>query len=233
MVRAIVQIAAQAEWSSLLDLLGANPVGLQQALGSQFVSLWQGDTEIIAVHGGTGKIHAAAMAQYAILTWNPALVAVIGTSGAVAPWLKPLDIVLADRTIVYDLDSGLDGSTDENIRDLTTDLATPRLPTPPAFPIYVGTVLTGDRDVTAQNVESLRARFDGLVADWESGAVARVCRLNNVRCVVLRGVSDTPYAGDTDQLHSYRQNTPVIMDRLWHLLTEVILDQVTRTKGGE
>jgi len=42
--------------------------------------------------------------------------------------------------------------------------------------------------------------------------------------MVLRGVSDTPHLHDTNQQNHYMQNTPLIMARLWRLLTEAILE---------
>ncbi|MDF2630939.1 MAG: putative Adenosylhomocysteine nucleosidase [Symbiobacteriaceae bacterium] len=220
-MRIVVQVATQSEWASLLGVL-KYPSEVQPVLGGEFIRFSQGNAEVIAVRGGVGKVDAAAMAQYAILTWQPDLVVVMGTGGAVDPGLSVLDIVMATHTIIHDIDSGLDGSGDENIRELTTDVEVPVLPPVLPFPVYLGTVLTGDCDVTGRNVERLRARFAGLVADWESGAVARVCKLNNVRCLVLRGVSDTPYTDGQVQLNSYLENTPVIMARLWMLLTELI-----------
>jgi adenosylhomocysteine nucleosidase len=39
-------------------------------------------------------------------------------------------------------------------------------------------------------VDWLRETFGGIAADWESGAIAWVCRRNKVRCLILRAVSD-------------------------------------------
>src|SRR6185295_1016902 len=86
------------------------------------------------------------------------------------------------------------------------------------FPTRRGTLLTGDGDVRAANVGRFRKRFTALAADWESGAVAKVCALNQVPCLILRGVSDIPAGPPAGQFARYRANTPHVMARLWETL---------------
>ncbi|MGE5674466.1 MAG: hypothetical protein ACM3XM_11330 [Mycobacterium leprae] len=218
-MRIVVLVATQNEWLSLLKLLG-NHSAIQEAPIGEFVDIHYDNASLVAVHSGVGKVNAAAAAQYAILTWRPDRLVVLGTSGAVSPDLAVLDVVVADRTIVYDMVSDVGGNIDENIRDLTTLLSVPHLPVDSS--IHVGTVLTGDRDVTPASAETLYRLYGGLVADWESGAAAKVCKMNRVDCLVLRGVSDTPYVTDATQHDSYVQNTPRVMERLWRLLPQLL-----------
>ena len=73
-------------------------------------------------------------------------------------------------------------------------------------------------DVTHQNVERLRVHYNATIADWESGAVAKVCDMNQLPCVILRGVTDTPTSTPDEQYHRFRHNTPVVMHRAWQTI---------------
>lgn len=221
----VVQIATGLEWHSLIHLLGDSreisdtPVGrftttcLQTARGPVAVTL---------LRGGTGKVNAAASAQYAILTWKPDVLVVLGTSGAIAPDLNDLDVILANRAIVYDIESTISKASEAKIQSLTTEMPVSWHLDGWPFPLKIGAVLTGDRDVTRENVPVLRAKYDALAADWESGAVAKVCAMNRIPCLILRGISDTPDSDAAGQLDKYRRNTPLVMERLWRLLPRVL-----------
>jgi hypothetical protein len=53
-----------------------------------------------------------------------------------------------------------------------------------------GRLISADRDVVAADVPKLRATWNALAADWESGAIAHVARANHTPVLILRGVSD-------------------------------------------
>jgi adenosylhomocysteine nucleosidase len=220
-----VQVAAGLEWRALMHLLG-NPT-VQNAPVGRYCEIEVGTAQVVLLHAGTGKINAAAGAQYAILTWRPDLLVAAGTSGAVSAELGELDLVVANRTIVYDIESSLAGASTAKIESLTCDLEVPAGVEALPFPTYVGPVLTGDRDVTRANVGDLRTRFGALAGDWESGAVAKVCQMNGVRCLVLRSISDTPDSDTAGQMEKWRRNTPLIMERLWSVITAISSQGIT------
>lgn len=52
-----------------------------------------------------------------------------------------------------------------------------------------------------------------------SGAVARVCALNQIPFLVLRAITDSLDGGDAAfQAQRFNQNVPVVLHRLWRLL---------------
>ena len=51
-------------------------------------------------------------------------------------------------------------------------------------------LVSADRDILPEDIRQLRERYDAVAADWESGAIAWVAKRNNIRCLILRGVSD-------------------------------------------
>jgi nucleoside phosphorylase len=92
-----------------------------------------------------------------------------------------------------------------------------------------GTIATGDQDLDRKTRKQLqkKSRLGGwniLGADWESGAIAKVAELNKVACLVLRGVSDIPEphpAGTDVQSLDYEKNTPLIMESLLGMMSQI------------
>jgi nucleoside phosphorylase len=90
-----------------------------------------------------------------------------------------------------------------------------------SLPAHRGPIASADRDMTFDSLADLRSQ-GVLGADWESGAIAAVCSLNQVRWAVLRGISDVPLEPGADdarrQEADYGVNADAIMASLLGLL---------------
>lgn len=184
----VVMISANAEWRALEQVVHATARG---------TTPWGETLEaggVLYVHGGWGKIDAAASTQYAIDRWHPRLVVNLGTCGGFEGAVKPFDIVLADRTVVYDIVERM-GDPKEAIDAYATTIDLSWLAPPTA--VVRGTIVSADQDLDPARLAGLTTTYHALAADWESGAIARVATKNHTRVLILRGVSDvvTP-AGD-------------------------------------
>src|SRR5262245_23290709 len=60
-------------------------------------------TRVVFLHGGWGKVAAAGSAQYAIDRWHPAYVINLGGCGGFDGAIGRHEVVLADRTVIYDI----------------------------------------------------------------------------------------------------------------------------------
>ncbi len=191
-IRVAVVISSDIEWRALLPLLPRSSL-CPSPYGGWFILPLQinGQSEpVLFFHGGWGKISAAASAQYIVDRWAPALLVNLGTCGGFQGAIEKGTIILAERTLVYDI---VEQMTDyaESIEHYATDLDLSWLG-PPPYPLDVKRTLliSGDRDLIAAEVPQLRERYGAVAGDWESGAIAWVAARNNTRCLILRGVSD-------------------------------------------
>lgn len=79
-------------------------------------------------------------------------------------------------------------------------------------------MVSGDRDISPDDVLTLRTQYGAVVGDWESAAVAWVCKRNDVRCLILRGVTDLVGGGGGEaydgKIAVYEQNTELILREL-------------------
>lgn len=155
------------------------------------------DSPVLFFQGGWGKISAAASAQYVIDRWQPSLLINLGACGGFQGEIELGDILLVERTVVYDI---VEQMTDPEaaIAHYTTDLDLSWLDSPLPQTVRRSLIVSGDRDLLVKEIPRLKARFGAVAGDWESGSIAWVASRNRVRCLILRGVSDLVGGGSAD-----------------------------------
>ncbi len=189
--RVVVLISADIEWQAVRQLYPVvtpnhSPFGEWFLLDLEV----SGRVEaVIIFHGGWGKISAAASAQYVVDRWKPDLLINLGTCGGLAGAAERGEIILAERTVVYDIIEQM-GDCEAHIAHYATDLDLSWLGDD--YPLVVRRTLlvSGDRDLLAEDVPRLQEQYGAVAGDWESGAIAWVAARNQTRCLILRGVTD-------------------------------------------
>ena len=199
-MKIVVIISANAEWRAVNELY-PNLI-LQQSPFGEFADLTLDTRYVTLFHGGWGKISAAATTQYIIDHFRPDLLINLGTCGGFDGRIERGEIILVEKTIVYDIIEQM-GNGDEAIDYYSTDIdfswldegrktedggslsSVLGLPS-----VAHGLLVSGDRDIVVEDIPMLIEKYNAVAADWESGAIAWVAKRNNVRCLILRGVTD-------------------------------------------
>lgn len=213
-----VLISADAEWRAVRQHYGVTEP-FTTPYGEAFPMTFNIDDRLLRlvfVQGGWGKIAAAASTQYAIDRWRPPSLINLGTCGGFAGDITPGAVVLADFTLVYDIIEQM-GDPQEALAHYATEPDLSWLKKPYPIPVRKDLLLSADRDILAAEIEALRARYGAAAADWESGAIAYVAARNDVRCLILRGVTDVVNSegGEAyNNLGLFASRTHEVMDRL-------------------
>lgn len=187
MRRAIVLVSADAEWRAVRAAYPDHPA-LPGLFGETFVTVI-GGWQARFLHGGWGKIAAAASAQAAVDRYEPDLLVNLGTCGGFAGAIERGEIVLAERAVVYDIYEQM-GDPEAHLAHYATEIDLSWLPEPYPHPVRRTLLVSGDRDLLAEEAPLLMQRYGAAAGDWESGAIAWVARRNKLRLLILRGVSD-------------------------------------------
>ena len=192
----VVLVSANAEWVPLKEHLG--PARVEGTPYGECFTRPFGDGEVVFLHGGWGKISAAASTEYAITRWNPEALINLGTCGGIAGRAARGEKLLVTRAITYDIYESMGDSADA-IRWYTTDIDLGWLDD--RFPLQVrrSHLVSADRDLMPSQVDELVERFDAIAADWESSAIAFVAQRRAVPLLIIRTVSDlvTSRGGET------------------------------------
>lgn len=178
-------ISAEAEWQAVRTLYPDVPI-VPSPFGDTMrlkIESWNLDL----FHSGWGKISSAAVMQYVIDHESPDLVVNLGTCGGFEGEVRQGEILLVERTFVYDI---LELMETEDVSPFyTTTLDLNWLPEPYPYPIRRAALASADSDLMAERIPILKSK-GAIAADWESAALAWVARKNNTRLLILRGVSD-------------------------------------------
>ena len=215
--RVVIIISANIEWQVLTTFFPqVEPAS--SPLGQWFettVTTPGGDEPVVFFHGGWGKIAAAASTQYVIGRWSPRLLINLATCGGFAGHIERGEIVLAERTVVYDIIEQMT-DPDEAVAHFATDIDLSWLTEPYPQPVRRTLLVSADRDLIAGEIPQLAARFGAVAGDWESGAIAWVAARNGVRCLILRGVTDLVGATGGEayngNLHLFKQGTRQVFE---------------------
>ena len=169
-------------------------------------------------HGGWGKIAAAASAQYVLDRWAPQLLVNLGTCGGFQGDIEKGEIILVERTLVYDI---VEQMVDPQaaIAHYATDIDLSWLGQDYPQTVRRTLLVSGDRDLVMDDIPRLKAEYGAVAGDWESGAIAWVAARNNTRCLILRGVTDLVGAGGGE---AYDGNVQVFVEGAARILKRLV-----------
>ena len=217
-VETVVLISAGAEWRVVRTHFagaapGTTPYGEWISVTLRVAGV---DRRVVFLHGGWGKVAAAASAEHAIATWSPELIVNLGTCSGFEGQVRPGETVLATRTVIYDITEQM-GDPDAAIARFTTDLDLSALRDPLPLEVVRSVLVSGDRDLIDHEVPHLKSRYVAVAGDWESGAIAFVAARHGRRCLILRTVTDlvgTSGGEAYDNIDLFRQRTERFFPRL-------------------
>ena len=119
MRKAVILICADAEWLAVKRKFADQP--LQQSPFGEYFNNHIGNWNCIFVQIGWGKIAAAAGTQFVIDGFHPDLLVNLGTCGGFGELSECGQIILVDRTVVYDIQEQM-GDADAHIAHYTTNI---------------------------------------------------------------------------------------------------------------
>lgn len=217
-VTTCILISAGAEWRSLIPHFPHSSPE-RTPYGEYFQTIIAGQ-DVIFLHGGWGKVAAAGSTQYAIDRWSPSRVVNLGTCGGFSGQIKRESILLAKKTIIYDIIEQMT-NFEAAIEHYSVDMDLSWLPDPPPQAVTVGTLVSADRDILPADIPMLIKKYAAAVADWESGAIAWVAKQNKLPCLILRGVTDLVDANTGEAYGDYaffeEQCQPIMAKFVHHL----------------
>lgn len=212
----VVLISADAEWRVVREHISTASLHVSP-FGEWFeLKLPSVPHPVVVMQGGWGKIAAAGSTQWAIDVCKPALLINLGTCGGFAGHIERGEVVLVERTVVYDIIEQM-GDFDEHIAHYSTALDLSWLRSPYPQPVRRTLLVSGDRDLIVDEIPQLHGRYAAVAGDWESGAIAWVAARNGVPCLILRAVTDLVgrEGGEAyDNIQLFHDNTRTVMNAL-------------------
>lgn len=216
----VILLSADAEWNAVRDSYSDSKI-ISYPYGAYFKKTIE-PRDVLFARGGWGKISAAASTQYVIDHFHPKLIVNLGTCGGFAGSIDCGQTILVKETIVYDIIEQM-SDPDEAIQFYSTQLDLSWLKRPFPQPVIIGRLVSADRDIVPSDIPMLKAKYQVIAADWESGAIAWVSHKNGIPCLILRTVSDVVYETGSelyDQRGGFAKKAAGIMENLLRKLPD-------------
>ena len=177
----------------------------------QLNSLFENDADVCVVKSGIGKVNAALATQKLIDTYHPDFIISSGCAGGLSQLLNVGDVVVSEKVRYHDVFCG-EGNELGQVQDMPVEFETNTalinlaLACNQYIDVHIvrGKIASGDWLVTGDKVQDIIDVVPNAIAvDMESGAIAQVCHINNVKFVAFRVISDVPGKKDVDNLQQY------------------------------
>jgi adenosylhomocysteine nucleosidase len=160
------------------------------------------DKKIVVVQGGIGKVNSAVCTQILIDVFYVDAIINVGVAGALSPKLEIGDIVISSDAVQHDFDASSFGyekgqiprmkvsefKSDKRLIDIAmkaSDVLSSNTK------VYIERIVSGDQFIAhpARKMEIVN-EFHGFCTEMEGAAIAQVCYLNKIPCVIIRSISD-------------------------------------------
>ena len=136
---------------------------------------------------GIGKVYAAAATQKAISEFGADVVVNCGLCGAFGDDVEVGDVYGVESAVEYDFDLAKINNTSVGVKDGET---TPYIHVSSGGGFPLRKLATGDRFNDDESDVVLIKSLGCTLRDMEGAAVAGVCAMNGVKCVMFKCVSD-------------------------------------------
>lgn len=165
-----------------------------------------GNTSIIAVVSGIGKVNAAVCAQILISEYKVDSIINVGVAGGIGKDIYPGDVVIATDLVQHDIDTTVFGDPHGQVPRLNTfafkcdeglvKAAMDACEEITEINTFSGRIVSGDQFISSvEKIQWFEKEFGAISCEMEGASIAHVCYLNNIPCVVIRSISDNANNG--------------------------------------
>ncbi len=177
-------------------------VTVESAAGMDFYKGKIRGKEVVVVRSGIGKVNAAVCSQILVDRFGVKAIVNTGIAGSLRAEINIGDIVLSSDSVQHDMDATGFGYPmgqiprmdtfsfpgDKELLALAEECCSQ---VNPDIRTFTGRVVSGDQFIAGkEKKEELIRLFDGFCTEMEGAAIAQVCYLNHIGCLIIRAISD-------------------------------------------
>jgi len=212
-----ISLATKWEYEASLEYFGIKDnERFGYPYGEYFMRTING-TELVFYSTGVRKVNGVGGNQYMIAKFKLTKVLVAGTCAGIDDTFSNLDIFVPDKAGQYDC----------TVKEIEPFVK-------PSFIVdidlskygndfYTGTIGTADKAVVMWKDYLELKENEITIADTEAGAIAYICKKNDVECIIIKGISDfptdernsEPFESNMEQITVYLENTPKVMHKIF------------------
>ncbi len=212
-----LSIATKWEYEATLEYFGTKDTErFGYPFGEYFIRTIN-DTQLVFYSTGVRKVNGVGGNQYMISKFDLTKVIVAGTCAGIDDKFSNLDIFVPDKAVQYDCTVKEIEPLIKQSFIINIDLLKY------GNDFYNGTIGTSDKAVVMWKDYLELKKNEITIADTEAGAIAYICKKNDVECIIIKGISDFPtdernsdkFVSNRDQINVYLENTPKVMNKIF------------------
>lgn len=215
-----VLIASKAEWKVLLEVYNITDDYLEKYPYGEYYTTNYKNKDIVFFRSGVRKVNVSGAVQYMIDKFELDEVINLGVCTSACEELNYGDILVPEGIINYDY--LIRELTDEIKEEQIKDIDVPNI----SLDHAIGVLGTSDRSLVTWRDYTYLSSNGINASDKEAASIYEICKKNNVKCIIIKGVSDKPIKsedGINEQMEVYEYNLPIVMKKLIEdYLNEVI-----------
>ena len=205
-----VIVTSKIEWEALLKVYEIDSNLTDKYIYGEYYKTRIYNKDVLLFRSLGRKAMSSAAVQYMIDKFNLRKVIFIGTCTLVVDYLDYGDVIIPDKVSEYDLSI-------REIEPLIKESSIIKLDkVDVSMKYFDGLLGTSDKPLITKR-DYLEAKETDMVAsDTEGAAIARVCKLNNVKITIIKGISDR-ISEDGDysaQTEAYEETAPNIIENI-------------------
>ncbi|MCA0170914.1 permease [Bacillus sp. RAR_GA_16] len=212
-----ISIATKWEYEATLEYFGVRDDERTDYPYGEYFKRTVNSSELVFYSTGVRKVNGVGGNQYMISRFNLTKVIVAGTCAGIDEKFSNLDILVPDKAVQYDC-------TVKEVEPLIKQSFIVNLDLSKyGGGFYNGTIGTADKAVVMWKDYLELKENEITIADTEAGAIAYICKKNDVECIIIKGISDFPtderssdkFESNTEQISVYLENTPKVMNKIF------------------
>ena len=166
-----------------------------------------GNTDVVTLFSGVGKVNAAIAAQILADTFKCGAIINSGTAGSMSDGVKIFDTVVSTEVVYHDMDEDILTEFHPYIpscffksdRRLIDAARAVLRETQGSHSILFGRMATGDRFIKDETTKAqIKALYAPLSIDMETASIAHVCYVNNIPFISVRTITDNANDGGSE-----------------------------------
>ena len=194
--------AMEEEMQAIKEMM--NNIKLEKVYETEIIEGVIDQKQIVLAKCGVGKVNSARITQMLIDKYEIEFVVNVGSAGALNEQLNIGDIVIGKTLVQHDFDITAFGHAKGYITDIGREIVTDAnliqkcekaiesiLNKDTDNKCVIGTIASGDQFCTELELKKeITNEFHADCVEMEGAAIAQVCMLDKVSCVVIRSISD-------------------------------------------
>ena len=212
-----ISIANSDEWETTLKYFNKTHEECKKFPFGEYFKTTINDKDIILYRCYIRKVASAASTQYMIDHFDLNKIIVAGTCAGVDTKYKQFDIIIPNLAVQYDCTVREMEPLIKEKLNVEIDLSDLD------FDYKTGTIGTADKPLVMWDDYLILKENNITIVDTEAAGIAYVCKMNNVKVIVLKGISDFPTDENLstkeisyeEQYNIFVKNIPIVMNKIF------------------